>query len=471
MLVLKEDRLSRPLQLKQTTAWDGQPLFFTLEAKEPAPKKALVVFTSVLEQARPKFDVHASQDYSIFSWIPRELNQATSANTYLKDALSFVDAIRRQHNIAIENMVFLACKETRVLVRALIEYYTLSPRGNLSWGKSPLANKKLSSPSVFKINNPIDGPLMINENYISILNGLKRMELLLGFPSEPVLQSDGSEKDINSDQLTNLLDSHFASEAGAAYLPRPAMPYFPRRMLNPLNRDLYLARKYGLNSKTFYAALENQPGLFRKLSPMLNSIRVHVNHQRLVLNHIINRCLMEKDSANILDLSVNDAHTPLDVIARYESTKVHGIIVNQDEHNLLDQQIECMSRGFNQFQFNCSNPFEAEQVKFLAQADIVCAYGINEKIHFEQQLLRVFQSFNQTLREGGYLLFTNQLHHPVSEKLLPLTADNDGGVLRSQRELYRVLHWAGFSLHKIYLDEENMFSVNVAIKLPSKGKK
>ena len=96
--------------------------------------------------------------------------------------------------------------------------------------------------------------------------------------------------------------------------------------------------------------------------------------------------------------------------------------------------------------------------------------GLYELFADNDLVLQSLKGFGEAIAKGGYLIYTNQPHHPQLELIARvLTSHKDGSpnwVMRprSQQEIDQLVEAAGFRKIHQWIDEEGIFTVSLAVK-------
>lgn len=96
--------------------------------------------------------------------------------------------------------------------------------------------------------------------------------------------------------------------------------------------------------------------------------------------------------------------------------------------------------------------------------------GLYELFADNDLVLQSLKGFGESIAKGGYLIYTNQPHHPQLELIARvLTSHKDGNPnwvmrLRSQQEMDQLVEAAGFKKIHQWIDNHGIFTVSLAVK-------
>ena len=96
--------------------------------------------------------------------------------------------------------------------------------------------------------------------------------------------------------------------------------------------------------------------------------------------------------------------------------------------------------------------------------------GLHELFSDNDLILQSLKGFGEAISKGGYLIYTNQPHHPQQEFIArALTSHKDGKPnwvmrCRSQQEMDELVEKAGFYKIQQWIDDNGIFTVSLAVK-------
>ncbi len=119
--------------------------------------------------------------------------------------------------------------------------------------------------------------------------------------------------------------------------------------------------------------------------------------------------------------------------------------------------------------YEAGDAFDPRSLAGLApRPSIVIVSGLYELFPDNELVRRSLHGIHEALKEGGVLIFTNQPWHPQLELIAHTLVNRDGKPwtmrLRSQAEMHGLVRCSGFSVCRTRIDNDGIFSVNVAVK-------
>ena len=98
--------------------------------------------------------------------------------------------------------------------------------------------------------------------------------------------------------------------------------------------------------------------------------------------------------------------------------------------------------------------------------DIVVVSGLYELFNDNDMILRSLRALADVIKEGGFLLYTNQPWHPQIELIARVLTNREGKPWlmrrRTQAEIDELVAGAGFDKQEMRVDEHGIFTVSLA---------
>jgi hypothetical protein len=125
--------------------------------------------------------------------------------------------------------------------------------------------------------------------------------------------------------------------------------------------------------------------------------------------------------------------------------------------------------GIRNLSFEQRDAFDPESYRALQpRPDIVIVSGLYELFADNDLIRRSLRAINSALNDDGYLIFTNQPHHPQLELIAETLVNRDGQPWvmrpRSQSEMHGLMLEAGFEVRQMLMDVDGIFVAGLAAK-------
>ncbi|WP_201625261.1 alpha/beta fold hydrolase [Psychrobacter immobilis] len=181
----------------------------------------------------------------------------------------------------------------------------------------------------------------------------------------------------------------------------------------------------------------------------------------------------------LLDIASGHGFYAFDLLAEF--TDLHAELRDYEQHNIqalqskaqqleiADRVIACQKDAFNPASYvnEQKETGSVDETKF----DIAIASGVFELFSDNMLPTTALAGIYDSLKSGGYLLYTNQPWHPEQE-FISKTLNNHRGSdwvmrCRSQAEMDQLVENAGFQKIAMRIDCFGIFTVSLAIKVAS----
>ncbi len=142
---------------------------------------------------------------------------------------------------------------------------------------------------------------------------------------------------------------------------------------------------------------------------------------------------------------------------------------DRDQPGLAQGRRRAEALGLTNLRFEAGDAFDPSSLATLTPApDIVVVSGLYELFSDNGLIERSLRGIHAAMQADGYLIYTNQPHHPQLELIARtlINREHEPWVmrLRSQAEMNRLVRDAGFEPIETVLDDAGIFSVTVARK-------
>jgi SAM-dependent methyltransferase len=198
-------------------------------------------------------------------------------------------------------------------------------------------------------------------------------------------------------------------------------------------------------------------------------IRQRGKNLEATLEKTIRRLLMNGEKAHVMDIAAGPGRYLLNILEKFKNSDVTALCRDWDEKGLQDGTQLAQQRGLSSVRYEKADAFSNESYQGLAVApNIVVVSGLYELFDDNAMVQRSLQGIYNAMPDKGYLIYTNQPHHPQLELIARTLINRDHKPwlmrLRSQAEMHHLVRAVGFSPATTLIDEHGIFSVNVAVK-------
>jgi SAM-dependent methyltransferase len=204
-------------------------------------------------------------------------------------------------------------------------------------------------------------------------------------------------------------------------------------------------------------------------SPGWVGIRTRGGHLRAMLSAEIGWRRQAGRKVHVLDVAGGPGRYLVDTLAQLRDPAVTAQCRDLDEDSLQQGRELAEQRGVSGLLYARADAFDAGSYQsLLPQPDVVVVSGLFELFDDNQRLLNALQAIHAALPEDGSLIVTNQPTHPQLAFIARVLDDRHGRPwvmrLRPQRELQALLRQAGFASQRRLIDDQGIFTVNLATK-------
>jgi alpha-beta hydrolase superfamily lysophospholipase/SAM-dependent methyltransferase len=178
----------------------------------------------------------------------------------------------------------------------------------------------------------------------------------------------------------------------------------------------------------------------------------------------------KKNSIQILDVASGPGRLVLDHLSAIDDSGVAAICKDNSRAELEAGRSLAEELGIRNISFEHHDAFDPACYATLdPRPDIVIVSGLYELFADNKRVLRSLRAINGILLDDGYLIFTNQPHHPQLELIAETLVNRDGDPWvmrpRPQSEMLGLLKRADFVTDEMLTDEDGIFVAGIARKV------
>jgi alpha-beta hydrolase superfamily lysophospholipase/SAM-dependent methyltransferase len=201
-------------------------------------------------------------------------------------------------------------------------------------------------------------------------------------------------------------------------------------------------------------------------SPGWQGIRQRGQHLQELLTATIRDC---PQPVHIVDVAAGPGGYILDTLADFPDQPVTALCRDWDEAALNEGRKAAAARNITPVQFEQGDAFDpASLAQLQPQPNIVVVSGLYELFADNALILQSLRGIYDALQAGGYLIYTNQPHHPQLEFIARTLTNRDGEAWimrpRPQAEMNALVRAVGFEPQTLRIDDAGIFTVSVARK-------
>ncbi len=199
-----------------------------------------------------------------------------------------------------------------------------------------------------------------------------------------------------------------------------------------------------------------------------SGIRVRGEQLKESIHWAIEKSSDTDESIELIDIASGPGRYVLDVL-KNAPANLHARLYDWDEKGLEIGREKAKQYHLENTEFIRRNAFEAEDISSIGkQADIAIASGLYELFPSNALVKQSLAILSQRVKEGGYLIYTNQPWHPQLEFISEVLTNRDGDKwvmrCRSQEEMDQLVKEAGFEKLSMKSDPNGIFTVSIATK-------
>ncbi len=248
--------------------------------------------------------------------------------------------------------------------------------------------------------------------------------------------------------------------------------------LGRLSQGIRIGWKYGFDSgESLDYVYENKARGFGPLGKLIDRAYLNtpgwtgIRTRGMQLKEAISWAIKQSEDSGekieLMDIASGPGRYVLDVLEKNESKKLHASLCDLDKKGLEFGRTRADKLGLANVDFIYRDAFATESTA-EQNVDIAIASGLYELFPDNEQIAQSLTVLSQRVREGAYLIYTNQPWHPQLEFIARVLTNRNGEPwqmrCRSQEEIDELVKQAGFEKISMSSDELGIFTVSIASK-------
>jgi len=201
-------------------------------------------------------------------------------------------------------------------------------------------------------------------------------------------------------------------------------------------------------------------------------IRQRKTNLETLINRAIDQVHQQDQPVRIVDVAAGQGRYVLDAIDQRREDIDSLLLRDFSEINVEAGATALMERGFDRIgNFVQGDAFDKESLAAIEpNATVAIVSGLYELFPENHQISGSLAGLAEAVKEGGYLIYTNQPWHPQQELIARcLTSHRDGQPwvmrCRSQAEMDQLVERAGFRKVDQLIDKWGIFTVSIAQRI------
>jgi SAM-dependent methyltransferase len=172
---------------------------------------------------------------------------------------------------------------------------------------------------------------------------------------------------------------------------------------------------------------------------------------------------------HIVDIAAGPGRYLLDTIRKLGAQTISVELRDRDPHGLAAGRELAGRMGIGSVRYVEGDAFDPQSLGCInPRPDIVVVSGLYELFDDNETILRSLRALAAVVKEGGFLLYTNQPWHPQIELIARVLTNREGEPWlmrrRTQAEIDELVAVAGFAKQEMRVDEHGIFTVSLARK-------
>jgi len=170
---------------------------------------------------------------------------------------------------------------------------------------------------------------------------------------------------------------------------------------------------------------------------------------------------------HIVDIAAGPGRYLLDTIRKSGAQTISAELRDRDPHGLAAGRALARRMGIASVRYVEGDAFDPQSIAGMTpRPDIVVVSGLYELFNDNDMILRSLRALAAVMKEGGFLLYTNQPWHPQIELIARVLTNREGKPWlmrrRTQAEIDELVASAGFAKQEMRVDEHGIFTVSLA---------
>lgn len=198
-------------------------------------------------------------------------------------------------------------------------------------------------------------------------------------------------------------------------------------------------------------------------------IRVRKENLQRMLGETIKQARAPGRPVHIVDIASGPGRYVLEVISRFPPGTVSALLRDHNTEARDAGRQMAQHMGLQSVTFEDGDAFDCDALRQLSPGpDIAIVSGFFELFPENEKVLRSLRGLVGSMREGGYLIYTNQPWHPQIEMIARVLVNREGRRWimrrRTTAEMDQLVGAAGFHKTAMAIDRYGIFTVNLARK-------
>jgi SAM-dependent methyltransferase len=198
-------------------------------------------------------------------------------------------------------------------------------------------------------------------------------------------------------------------------------------------------------------------------------IRIRKANLERLLAETIRRAQTAGRPVHVVDVAAGPGRYVLDVMKQFPPGEVTALLRDHNADARAAGQRIARSMGLDAVRFEDGDAFGLGALAHLSpRPDIAIVSGFFELFPDNGKVLACLRGLAASLRDGGYLIYTNQPWHPQIEMIARVLVNRDGKPWimrrRTTAEMDQLVRAAGFEKIEMAIDRFGIFTVSLARK-------
>lgn len=198
-------------------------------------------------------------------------------------------------------------------------------------------------------------------------------------------------------------------------------------------------------------------------------IRIRKANLERLLTETIQRAQTGGKPVHLVDIAAGPGRYVLNVVKQFPPGQVTALLRDHNAEARADGERMAQAMGLAGVRYQDGDAFDFESLARLSpRPDIAIVSGFFELFSDNHKVLKSLCGLAESVREGGYLIYTNQPWHPQIEMIARVLINRDGKPWimrrRTTAEMDQLVRAAGFHKNDMAIDPFGIFTVSVARK-------
>lgn len=198
-------------------------------------------------------------------------------------------------------------------------------------------------------------------------------------------------------------------------------------------------------------------------------IRARKAHLERLLTEAIQRMRTSDRPVHLVDIAAGPGRYVLNVIKQFPPGEVTALLRDHNAEARAAGERMARAMGLTGVRYEDGDAFDFESLAHLnPRPDIAIVSGFFELFPDNQKVLTSLRGLAESIRDDGYLIYTDQPWHPQIEMIARVLINRDGKPWimrrRTTAEMDQLVCAAGFRKIEMAIDRFGIFTVSVARK-------